>query len=93
MKENAVYTQLMEEIANAKPDDKSSSEKSEEPESVTQFKKALAEKEHLLNTNQISEQDYYEWLDSESKRVYGNLADYEEDLWKYEEQVYKWSNK
>ena len=90
MKENAVYTQLMEEIANAKPDDKSSSEKSEEPESVTQFKKALAEKEHLLNTNQISEQDYYEWLDSESKRVYGNLADYEEDLWKYEEQVYKW---
>ena len=93
MKENAVYTQLMEEIANAKPDDKSSSEKSEEPESVTQFKKALAEKEHLLNTNQISEQEYYEWLDSESKRVYGNLADYEEDLWKYEEQVYKWSNK
>lgn len=90
MKENAVYTQLMEEIANAKPDDKSSSKKSEEPESVTQFKKALAEKEHLLNTNQISEQDYYEWLDSESKRVYGNLADYEEDLWKYEEQVYKW---
>ena len=93
MKENAVYTQLMEEIANAKPDDKSSSAKSEEPESVTQFKKALAKKEHLLNTNQISEQDYYEWLDSESKRVYGNLADYEEDLWKYEEQVYKWSNK
>lgn len=86
MKENAVYTQLMEEIANAKPDDKSS----EEPKSITQFKKALAEKEHLLNTNQISEQDYYEWLDSESKRVYGNLADYEEDLWKYEEQVYKW---
>ena len=90
MKENAVYTQLMEEIANAKPDDKSSSGKSEEPESVTQFKKALAEKEHLLSTNQISEQEYYEWLDSESKRVYGNLADYEEDLWKYDEQVYKW---
>ena len=88
MKENAVYIQLMEEIANAKPDEGSST--SEEPESVTQFKKALAKKEHLLNTNQISEQDYYEWLDSESKRVYGNLADYEEDLWKYEEQVYKW---
>ena len=88
MKENAVYTQLMEEIANAKPDEGSST--SEEPESVTQFKKALAEKEHLLNTNQISEQEYYEWLDSESKRVYGNLKDYEEDLWKYDEQVYKW---
>ena len=88
MKENAVYTQLMEEIANAKPDEGSST--SEEPESVTQFKKALAKKEHLLNTNQISEQEYYEWLDSESKRVYGNLIDYEEDLWKYEEQVYKW---
>lgn len=71
-------------------DNSKSSTKDEEPESVTQFKKALAEKEYLLNTNQISEQDYYEWLDSESKRVYGNLADYEEDLWKYEEQVYKW---
>lgn len=90
MKENAVYTQLMEEIANAKPDDKSSSKKSEEPASVTQFKKDLAKKEYLLNTNQISEQEYYKWLDSESKRVYGNLAGYEEDLWKYEEQVYKW---
>ena len=71
-------------------DNSKSSTKDEEPKSVTQFKKALAEKEHLLNTNQISEQEYYEWLDSESKRVYGNLADYEEDLWKYEEQVYKW---
>lgn len=90
MKESAVYTQLQEEIRNAKPDDKKSSTKDEEPESVTQFKKALAKKEHLLNTNQITEQEYYDWLDSESKRVYGNLADYEEDLWKYEEQVYKW---
>lgn len=90
MEENAVYTQLMEEIRNAKPDDKKSSTKDEEPASVTKFKKALAEKEHLLNTNQITEQEYYDWLDSESKRVYGNLADYEEDLWKYEEQVYNW---
>ena len=71
-------------------DNSKSSTKDEEPESVTQFKKALAKKEHLLNTNQITEQEYYDWLDSESKRVYGNLADYEEDLWKYEEQVYKW---
>lgn len=90
MEENAVYTQLMEEIRNAKPDEKSSSTKSEEPASVTQFKKDLAEKEHLLNTNQITEQEYYDWLDDESNRVYGNLAEYEEDLWKYQEQVYKW---
>ena len=90
MKESAVYTQLQEEIRNAKPDDKKSSTKDEEPKSVTQFKKALAKKEHLLNTNQITEQEYYDWLDSESKRVFGNLKDYEEDLWKYEEQVYKW---
>lgn len=88
MEENAVYTQLMEEIRNAKPDDKKT--KDEEPASVTQFKKDLAEKEHLLNTNQITEQEYYDWLDDESKRVYGNLKDYEEDLWKYEEQVYQW---
>lgn len=88
MEENAVYTQLMEEIRNAKPDDKKT--KDEEPASVTKFKKDLAEKEHLLNTNRITEQEYYDWLDDESKRVYGNLKDYEEDLWKYDEQVYKW---
>lgn len=57
---------------------------------VTNFKKALAEKEHLLVMEQITEEEFYTWLDSESERVYGNLADYQNELWKHEEEIYKW---
>ena len=71
-------------------DNSKSSTKDEEPESVTQFKKVLAEKEHLLAMEQITEEEFYTWLDSESKRVYGNLADYQDELWKHEEEIYKW---
>lgn len=63
---------------------------SNEPESVTKFKENLAKKQHQLEMNQISEAEYYAWLDSESKRVYGNLTDYEDELWKHQEEVYKW---
>ena len=61
-----------------------------EPIAVTTFKKALAEKEHLLAMEQITEEEFYTWLDSESERVYGNLADYQDELWKHEEEIYKW---
>ena len=62
----------------------------EDPATVKQFKKDNKEKKHLLEMEQITEQDYYDWLDSESQRVYGNLADYQDELWKHEEEVYKW---
>lgn len=71
-------------------DSGSSSEDDEEPIAVTNFKKALAEKEHLLAMNKITEEEYYAWLETESKRVYSNLVDYEEELWKHEEDIYKW---
>lgn len=92
MDENAVYTTLLSEIENAFDinnyiDD---DDDDDEPAIITEFKNALAKKEHLLAMNQISEQDYYEWLDSESKKVYSDLTDYQEDLWKYEEQIYQW---
>ena len=62
----------------------------EDPATVKQFKKDNKEKKHLLEMEQITEQDYYDWLDSESQRVYGNLADYQDELWKHEEEVYKY---
>lgn len=62
----------------------------EDPATVKQFKKDNKEKKHLLEMEQISAQEYYDWLDSESQRVYGKLTDYQDELWKHEEEVYKW---
>ena len=84
--EIAGYNTAINEIKTAKPDDK----KKEDPASVKQFKKDNEEKKHLLEMEQITEQEYYDWLDSESQRVYGKLADYQDELWKHEEEVYKW---
>ena len=84
--EIAGYNTAIKEIETAKPDDK----KKEDPASVKQFKKDNEGKKHLLEMEQITEQEYYDWLDSESQRVYGKLADYQDELWKHEEEVYKW---
>ena len=65
-------------------------ENKEDPAAVKQFKKDNEEKKHLLEMEQISAQEYYDWLDSESQRVYGKLTDYQDELWKHEEEVYKW---
>ena len=65
-------------------------ENKEDPATVKQFKKDNKEKKHLLEMEQITEQEYYDWFDSESHRVYGNLADYQDELWKHEEEVYNW---
>lgn len=91
MDENALFTTLQDEYKKASfsGSDNGDSD-NEDPESVTTFKKALAEKEHLLAMEQITEEEFYTWLDSESERVYGNLADYQNELWKHEEDIYKW---
>ena len=65
-------------------------ENKEDPATVKQFKKDNKEKKHLLEMEQITEQEYYDWFDSESQRVYGKLADYQDELWKHEEEVYNW---
>ncbi len=81
--EIAGYQTIIDEINKAGID-------SGDPATVKQFKKDNKEKKHLLEMEQITEQDYYDWFDSESQRVYGNLADYQDELWKHEEEVYNW---
>lgn len=64
--------------------------KTEEPQSVLNFEKELAEKEHEIAMGQREEnEDYYSWLLSAAHTAYDGLADYQDDLWKYEEEVYK----
>ncbi len=81
--EIAGYQTIIDEIDKAGID-------SGDPAAVKQFKKDNKEKKHLLEMEQITEQEYYDWLDSKSHRVYGNLADYQDELWKHEEEVYNW---
>lgn len=81
--EIAGYQTIIDEINKAGID-------SGDPATVKQFKKDNKEKKHLLEMEQITEQEYYDWFDSESQRVYGNLADYQDELWKHEEEVYNW---
>lgn len=81
--EIAGYQTIIDEINKAGID-------SGDPAAVKQFKKDNKEKKHLLEMEQITEQEYYDWFDSESQRVYGNLADYQDELWKHEEEVYNW---
>ena len=61
------------------------------PDSVKTFEAELAKRQHEINLG-IRKEDasYYDWLLSAAHKAYDGLADYEEDLWKYEEQVYKW---
>ena len=64
--------------------------KTEKPQSVLNFEKELAEKEHEIAMGQREEnEDYYSWLLSAAHTAYDGLADYQDDLWKYEEEVYK----
>lgn len=66
------------------------SDKTEKPQSVLDFEAEYAEKQHEINTGRMKEdEDYYSWLLSAAHTAYDGLADYQDDLWKYEEEVYK----
>ena len=68
--------------------------KDKKPQSVLNFEKELAEKEHEIAMGQREENDdYYSWLLSAAHTAYDGLADYQDDLWKYEEKVYEWRKK
>lgn len=65
-------------------------DKDEKPQSVLDFEAEYAEKQHEINMGRMKEdEDYYSWLLSAAHTAYDGLADYQDDLWKYEEEVYK----
>ena len=61
------------------------------PNSVKNFETELAKRQHEINLGLRKEDaSYYDWLEQAAHKAYDGLADYEDDLWKYEEQVYEW---
>lgn len=67
------------------------SDKTEKPQSVLDFEAEYAHRQHEINMGRMQEDEaYYDWLLSAAHTAYDGLEDYQEDLWKYEEEVYKW---
>lgn len=64
---------------------------------TTAYKQAftdwLDEKEYLLNTDQITEQEYYDALKAKNEEYYGDKSEYLSEYRKYAEIVYKWEKK
>lgn len=64
---------------------------------TTAYKQAftdwLDEKEYLLNTDQITEQEYYDALKAKNEEYYGGKFEYLSEYRKYAEIVYKWEKK
>ena len=86
--QNAFLQTARDEIVNAKPDDNNKSTKDEEPTKVTDFKKELAKKQHLVAMKELSEEEYLNWLDGAYKEAYAGLEGYDDDLYKYEEEIF-----
>lgn len=83
--EIAGYKTIIDEIEAAKPND------SDKPKSVQDFETELARRQHEINMGRMQEdEDYYDWLLSAAHTAYDGLADYQDELWKHEEEVYNW---
>lgn len=80
--EIAYYQTLIDEIYSAGDDTEDKNKK--------EFDKLYSEKQHQLEMNQITEEDYIDWLDDAYKQYFSDLTKYQDEYWKYEEEVYKW---
>ena len=83
--EIAGYKTIIDEIEAAKPND------SDKPKSVQDFETEFARRQHEINMGRMQEDEaYYDWLLSAAHTAYDGLADYQDELWKHEEEVYNW---
>ena len=82
----------LNEYNNTKPDeDKSggSSSKDKTPESITNFEKELARRQHEIKMGRMEEDaSYFDWLEKAYREAYKGLTGYQDDIYKYEEMVY-----
>lgn len=73
----------LNEYNNTKPD------KDKTPESITNFEKELARRQHEIKMGRMKEDDsYFDWLEKAYREAYKGLTGYQDDIYKYEEMVY-----
>ena len=56
------------------------------------FDEWLKEKKHYLNMDVITEAQYYRDLEIMNERYLKNMAEYRDDYWSHEEEIYNWRN-
>lgn len=88
--ENAVWQTLIDEINNAEPKESGSGGSGSNSDPwKEQFDKEYSKKQHLLAMEQLSEEEYLDWLDDAYKKYFSDLTKYQDEYYKYEEEVYK----
>ncbi len=86
-KENTVYQQILSDIYGVKPD--TGSGDSSKPQQVIDYEKWVAQQEHEISMGRLKEDEaYYSEKLRRAEEAYKDLADYEQDLWKIQEEVY-----
>lgn len=69
---------------------KSSSSSSSSDPRLKAWNEMLAVKKHQLEMDQITEEQYYAWLEANYKKQLNSQKKYAEEWRKYEEEIYKW---
>lgn len=75
--------------SKSKSSSSSSSSSSNDPR-LKAWNKMLAVKKHQLEMDQITEEQYYAWLEANYKKQLNSQKKYAEEWRKYEEEIYKW---
>lgn len=75
--------------SSSKSSSSSSSSSSDDPR-LKAWNEMLAVKKHQLEMDQITEEQYYAWLEANYKKQLNNQKKYAEEWRKYEEEIYKW---
>lgn len=73
----------------AKSSSSSSSSSSDDPR-LEAWNEMLATKKHQLEMDQITEEQYYAWLEANYKKQLNNQKKYADEWRQYEEEIYKW---
>lgn len=75
--------------SKSKSSSSSSSSSSNDPR-LKAWNEMLAVKKHQLEMDQITEEQYYAWLEANYKKQLNSQKKYAEEWRKYEEEIYKW---
>ena len=76
--------------SSSKSKSSSSSSSSSDDPRLKAWNEMLAVKKHQLEMDQITEEQYYAWLEANYKKQLNNQKKYAEEWRKYEEEIYKW---
>ena len=87
MIDNLNYSNYKTEYSSSKSSSSSSS--SDDPR-LEAWNEMLATKKHQLEMDQITEEQYYAWLEANYKKQLNNQKKYLDEWRQYEEEIYKW---